>query len=99
MLPTTTDSRVADFVRGLALAWKNLAAYPHGHPILAGALDSVHARLNELRGPTSEVVLGIASDGLVYGDTKVESLYAQKLAHALHLRGVAVMRFAAETTP
>ena len=99
MLPTTTDSWVADFVRGLALAWKNLATYPHGHPILAGALDSVHVRLNELRGPTGEVVFGVTADGLLYGDTKVESLYAQKLAHALHLRGVAIVRFAAETTP
>src|SRR5436189_805214 len=98
MPSTTTDIRVADFVRGLALAWKNLAAYPSGHPALAGALESVHARLTELRGPAGEVILGIAEDGVVFGDTKIDSLYAQKLAHALHLRGVAVMRFAAETT-
>jgi HEAT repeat protein len=98
MPSTTADIRVADFVRGLALAWKNLAAYPSGHPALAGALESVHARLTELRGPAGEVILGIAEDGVVHGDTKIDSLYAQKLAHALHLRGVAVMRFAAETT-
>lgn len=85
-------------MRGLALAWKNLAAYPSGHPALAGALESVYVRLAELRGPASEVILGIAEDGIVYGETKIDSLYAQKLAHALHLRGVAVMRFAAETT-
>jgi hypothetical protein len=98
MTSTTAESRVADFVRGLALAWKNLAAYPSGHPALSGALESVHARLGELRGAAPEVVLGIAADGLVYGETKLDSLYAQKLAHALHLRGVAVMHFAAETT-
>jgi hypothetical protein len=95
----TTDSRVADFVRGLALAWKNLAQYPHGHPILAGALDSVHARLRELLGPLQEAIFGVAADGLLYGDVKVESLYAQKLAHALHLRGVALVRFTAAATP
>ena len=98
MPSTTADIRVADFVRGLALAWKNLAAYPSGHPALAGALESVHARLAELRGRAGEVILGIADDGLLHGDTKIDSLYAQKLAHALHLRGVAVMRFSAETT-
>jgi hypothetical protein len=98
MPSTTVDIRLADFVRGLALAWKNLAAYPSGHPALAGALESVHARLGELRGPANEVVLGIVADGILYGDTKIESLYAQKLAHALHLRGVAIMHFAAETT-
>src|SRR5207244_5863332 len=32
------------------------------------------------------------------GDIKIDSLYAQKLAHALHLRGVTVMHFSAETT-
>src|SRR5881392_2123558 len=99
MPSTTGDIRVADFVRGLALAWKNLAAYPSGHPALSGALESVHSRLADLRGPAGEVVLGIAADGLLYGDTRIDSLYAQKLAHALHLRGVAVMRFAAATTP
>jgi HEAT repeat protein len=100
MTPSTTpDARVADFVRGLALAWKNLAAYPRGHPALAGALEAVQARLNDLRGPTGEVVLGVTADGLLYGDTKIDSLYAQKLSQALHLRGIAVMRFAAATTP
>lgn len=93
------DSHAADFVRGLALAWKNLAAYPSGHPALAGSLEAVHARLGELRGPAGDVVLGIAADGLLYGPAKIDSLYAQKLAHALHLRGVATMRFAPETGP
>jgi hypothetical protein len=98
MSSTTTDIRVADFVRGLALAWKNLAAYPSGHPALAGALESVHARLADLRGTAGDVTLGIAADALLFGDMKIDSLYAQKLAHALHLRGVAVMRFQAATT-
>ena len=98
MPSTTVDLRLADFVRGLALAWKNLAAYPANHPARAGALESVHARLADLRGPTSEVVFGVAPDGLIYGDSKIDSLYAQKLAAALHLRGVALMRFAAQTS-
>ena len=98
MLSTAPDTKIADFVRGLALAWKNLAAYPAGHPALASSLDSVHARLNDLRGPAGDVVFGIAADGLLYGQTKIDSLYAQKLAHALHVRGVAVMRFSPETS-
>ena len=98
MVSTAPDTKVADFVRGLALAWKNLAAYPPGHPALTGSLDSVHARLNDLRGPAGDVVLGIAADGLLYGQTKIDSLYAQKLAHALHVRGVALMRFSPETS-
>src|SRR5258706_15877683 len=83
MPPTSRDIGVAALVRGLALAWKNLAAYPSGHPALAGALESVQARLGDLRGPAGEVVLGIAADGILYGDSKIDSLYAQKLAHSL----------------
>ncbi|HUP47833.1 MAG TPA: hypothetical protein VNA04_03485 [Thermoanaerobaculia bacterium] len=90
---------VAELVRALALGWKNLAAYPRGHPALAGSVEQAHRRLIELRGPAGEVVFGIASDGLVYGQEKIDWPQAQKLAHALYTRGVAVVRFASETQP
>ena len=50
-MPTTAGTQVAEFVRVLALGWKNLAAYPPGHPALAGSLDLIFRRLNDLRGP------------------------------------------------
>lgn len=87
-----------ELVRALALCWKNLAAYPSGHPALLRSLDDVERRLRELRGPAGEVTLGIASDGLVYGPIKVDALSAQKLAQALYVRGVAILRLGAETT-
>lgn len=89
---------MADFVRALALAWKNLAAYPAGHPALAGSVAEAHRRLADLRGPAGDVTFGIASDGLVYADDKLTWPQAQKLAHALYTRGVAILRFSAETT-
>jgi HEAT repeat protein len=89
---------VADFIRALALAWKNLAAYPPGHPALAGAVEAAHRALMDLRGPAGEVALGIAADGILYGDDKIDSTQAQKFAQALYGRGIAVVRFAAETT-
>ncbi len=92
-------SAVAELVRTLALAWKNLAAYPAGHPALAGSVESAHQRLSELRGPAGEVVFGVASNGLLYGDEKIEWTQAQKLASALYTRGVAIVRFGAETDP
>jgi len=84
-------------VRALALGWKNLAAYPPGHPALASSLGLVHRRLNELRGPTGEVVLGIDSDSLLYGNERIDSTTAQKFAQALFMRGVAVLRFSPTT--
>lgn len=87
-----------DFVRALALCWKNLAAYPPGHPALVRSLEDVDRRLAELRGPAGEVTLGIANDGLIYGPLKVDATSAQKFAQALYVRGVAVLRFGTETS-
>src|ERR1700730_1573331 len=92
-MPTAAGTQVAEFVRVLALGWKNLAAYPPGHPALAGSLDLIYRRLNDLRGPGGDVVFGIARDGLIYGKEKIDSTGAQKFALALYTRGVALLRF------
>ncbi|GAC1429102.1 MAG: hypothetical protein NVSMB68_01250 [Thermoanaerobaculia bacterium] len=85
-------------IRALALAWKNLAAYPPGHPALAGSLNAAYQSFTNLRGPAGEVVLGIASDGIVYGGDKMDATQAQKFAQALYGRGIAVVRLAAATS-
>jgi hypothetical protein len=97
-MPGNTTLQVAEFVRALAVAWKNLTAYPPGHPALAVSLQGAHRRLMELRGPAGEVVFGIASDGLIYGSEKIESPHVQKFAQALFTRRVAVLSFASETS-
>ena len=81
----------------MALAWKNLLAYPPGHPALATAFEPVRAQLSELRGPAPEVVFGVAADGLMFGGAKVDSLQAQKLGQNLYARNVALVRFGAAT--
>lgn len=98
MSSTAGAIQVVEFVRAMALAWKNLAAYPPAHPAVASSLELVRYRLNELRGPAGEVVFGISNDGLMYGTSKVDVAAAQKLAQALFMRGVAVVRLASETT-
>lgn len=90
--PTSTSSPVADFVRALALGWKNLAAYPPGHPALTKSLQAIEQRLNDIRGPAPEIVFGVAADGLMYANEKIDSVYAQKFAYALYTRGVALLR-------
>lgn len=93
-----TSPKVGELIHTLALAWKNLAAYPPGHPALRGSVETAHRRLNELRGPAGEVVLGIGREGLVYGEDKIDSANAKKLAQALYTRGVALVRFDAATS-
>ena len=98
-MPSPTAPAVAELVRALALAWKNLAAYPPGHPALAGSVEQVHHQLRLLRGPAGDVVFGISSDALIYGEEKIEWPQAQKFAHALYTRGVAIVRFGPGTDP
>jgi HEAT repeats len=93
MSSTVPGSQASDFVRALALAWKNLAAYPRGHPALAVALEQAQLRLDELRGPAGQVIFGIASDCLVYGKEKIQSEHARKFAYALYTNRVSILQF------
>jgi hypothetical protein len=84
---------VVEFVRALALGWKNLAAYPPGHPVLSNSLGLIHRRLGELRGPAGDITFGVARDAILYGQERIDSSYAQKFGNALYTRGVALLRF------
>lgn len=92
------EHAVADFIRALALGWRNLAAYPPAHPALAASLTAANESFARLRGPAGEVSLGIAADGIIYGDTKITSTQAQKFAQSLYGRGVAVVRLSSDTS-
>ena len=89
--------QVLEFVRALALGWKNLAAYPSGHPALVNSLGLISRRLAELRGPAGEITFGIVRDGVLYGQEKIDSSAAQKFGNALYTRGVAMLRFDTDT--
>ena len=81
-----------ELVRALAIAWKNLAAYPLGHPALVASLALAHQRLQDLFAASGPVTFGIASDGLVAAQEKLTSSHARELARALYLREVALLR-------
>ena len=81
-----------ELVRALAIAWKNLAAYPPGHPALVASLALAHQRLQELLAASGAVTFGIASDGLVAAQEKLTSSHARDLARALYLREAALLR-------
>lgn len=90
---TASAIQVVEFVRALSLTWKNVSAYPSGHPALTRSLDIVGRCLREIRGPAGDLVLGITADGLLYGNHKIEIPAARKFAETLYTRGVAVLRF------
>lgn len=81
-----------ELVRALAIAWKNLSAYPPGHPALVASLTLAHQRLQDLFTASGPVTFGISSDGLVAAQEKLTSSHARDLARALYLREVALLR-------
>jgi hypothetical protein len=83
---------VLELVRALAIAWKNLAAYPSGHPALVASLGLAYRRLQDLLAASGAVTFGISSDGLVAAQEKLTSSHARDLARALYLREAALLR-------
>jgi hypothetical protein len=80
------------------MAWKNLAAYPPGHPTLETSLQTVRDKLDELSAG-GDLVYRVTSDELYFGDRAVDIPHARKFAHALYRRGVATIRFVSPGSP
>ncbi|MEX2223375.1 MAG: HEAT repeat domain-containing protein [Candidatus Rokuibacteriota bacterium] len=81
-----------EVVSSLVTAWRNLAAYPAGHPARSSALATAHARLRAALAATSPLVLGIAHDGLVSAGKKLEAAHVRAFARALYRRNGGLLR-------
>jgi HEAT repeat protein len=82
-----------EVVSSLVTAWRNLAAYPSGHPARTSALTTAHARLVALLAAATPLVLGISRDGLTSGNKKLEFAHVRAFARALYRRNGALLRF------
>ena len=83
----------------LVTAWRNLAAYPPGHPARSSALATAHARLRASLATTSPLVLGIAHDGLVSGGKKLEAAHVRAFARTLYRRNGGLLRIEEDVEP
>ena len=83
----------------LVTAWRNLAAYPPGHPARSSALATAHARVRASLATTSPLVLGIAHDGLVSGGKKLEAAHVRAFARALYRRNGGLLRIEEDVEP
>ena len=84
---------LTSFITELALAWQRLAMYQPGHPERKQALDRAHAVLAGLVAPTGSLALGVGQRALIGPDEKLTSPPAARLAAALYMLEVAVLRF------
>ncbi len=85
------EQALLEAVAFLVTAWKNLFAYPPGHPARAASLDAAHARLAAFMATSGRLVLGVARDGLLYGEKKIESINVGAFAEALYRRNATLV--------
>ena len=88
-----------ELMSSLVTAWRNLAAYPPGHPARASALAIAHTRLRASLAAASPLVLGISRDALVSGGKKIEASHVRAFARALYRRNGGVLRFEEDVEP
>lgn len=88
-----------ELMSSLVTAWRNLAAYPPGHPARASALATAHARLRASLAVASPLVLGIARDALVSGGKKIEAAHVRAFARTLYRRNGGLLRFEEDVEP
>jgi hypothetical protein len=81
-----------EVVSALVTAWRNLAAYPPGHPARASALATAHARVRASLAASSPLLLGIGRDGLVSAGKKLETPQVRAFAQALYRRNGGLLR-------
>jgi hypothetical protein len=86
-------------VSALVTAWRNLAAYPPGHPARASALAAAHGRVRASLAAASPLVLGIGRDGLLGGGKKLESPQVRAFARALYRRNGGLLRIEEDVEP
>jgi HEAT repeat protein len=88
-----------EVVSALVTAWRNLAAYPPGHPARASALATAHARVRASLAASSPLVLGIGRDGLVSAGKKIETPQVRAFARALYRRNGGLLRIDEDVEP
>jgi len=83
-----------EVVSSLVTAWRNLAAYPVGHPSRTTALTTACGRLKGyLSATAAPLVLGISHDALSLGDRKLDAAHVRTFARALYRRNGGLLRF------
>jgi hypothetical protein len=93
------EPAVLEAVAFLVTAWKNLFAYPLGHPARAASLENAHARLSTYMATSGRLVLGVTRDGLLYRSKKIESANVGAFAEALYRRNAALMYIEEDVAP
>ena len=89
-----------EVVSSLVTAWRNLAAYPAGHPSRTSALSTAYGRLTGyLTATAAPLVFGISHDGLSSGDRKLDAAHVRTFARALYRRNGGLLRIEEDVDP
>ncbi len=88
-----------EVVSALVTAWRNLAAYPPGHPARSSALATAHARVRAFVAVASPLMLGIGRDGLVSAGKTIQTPQVRAFARALYRRNGGLLRIEEDVEP
>ena len=84
-------ARISDLARVLAVAWRNIAAYPPGHPTFVASLTDAHRKVVDLAELSGTMTFGVSREALLVGEDKLTGTHTQKLAEALYKRHVGIL--------
>lgn len=90
------EGPLSELLRDLSLAWKNLAAYPSGHPAPEAALRRAHRSLTEYLSSAGQLSLQVSREALTAGEARVDSTAARMFAEALYQLNIASLTIEVE---
>jgi len=95
------DSKaLANLILELNISRRNSRSYPKGHQVIDAALNKVLNSYAGLRKTGEEIVIGVACDALLLGDTPLEktNLIYRDFARVLYERGIGALVLRRELT-
>jgi len=91
--PAVDSQTLSNLIVDLNISRRNSRAYPKGHQVIDAALNKVLNTYAGLRETGDEVIIGVACDSLLLGDTPLEksNLIYRDFARVLYERGIGAL--------
>lgn len=93
------DGLFAELFRDLAIAWRALSAYPHGHPATVNGLAKACSTLGRVLAETGPIELAATRETLLWRERRFESPTALQIARLLRRRRAAGFTLEPGVTP
>ena len=85
---------LSDLVIELNITRRNFLSYPKGHPVIAASIDKTIITYNQMFSQQNELVIGVARDALMSGETVLDRKIHvfRDFAKVLHEHGIGALQ-------